>query len=76
MSDLGALHYFLGITAHRSPRDIFLSQEKYAAEILERAKMTQCNPCATPIEVRSKLSSTASDLVADPTLYRSLTGAL
>lgn len=76
MTDLGTLHYFLGVSARRSATGLFLCQSKFAAEILERAKMTACNPCATPIEARSKLSSTDGPPVSDPSLYRSLVGAL
>lgn len=76
MIDLGALHYFLGVAAHRTSSGIFLSQAKYAAEILECAKMTNCNSCSTRIEAQSKLSTHNGPPVADPTLYRSLAGAL
>ncbi|GKC27477.1 ribonuclease H-like domain-containing protein, partial [Tanacetum coccineum] len=39
MTDLGSLNYFLGISAQRSATDLFLSQLKFAEEILERAHM-------------------------------------
>ncbi|KAK1684732.1 hypothetical protein QYE76_045580 [Lolium multiflorum] len=38
--------------------------------------MIQCNPIPTPIDTKSKLSAQDGDRVADPTLYRSLAGAL
>ena len=38
--------------------------------------MSSCNPCQTPIEVHSKLSAQDGPPVADPTLHRSLVGAL
>ncbi|GJZ16524.1 ribonuclease H-like domain-containing protein [Tanacetum coccineum] len=44
-------------------------------EILERAHMQNCNPCWTPVDTESKLGSNG-DPVSDPTLYRSLAGAL
>ncbi|GKD21942.1 ribonuclease H-like domain-containing protein [Tanacetum coccineum] len=44
-------------------------------EILERAHMQNCNSCRTPVDTESKLGSDG-DLVSDPTLYRSLVGAL
>ncbi|GJR71363.1 ribonuclease H-like domain-containing protein [Tanacetum coccineum] len=44
-------------------------------EILERAHMQHCNPCKTPVDTESKLGSDG-DPVSDPTLYRSLAGAL
>ncbi|GKE86321.1 ribonuclease H-like domain-containing protein [Tanacetum coccineum] len=75
MTDLGPLNYFLGISATRTTSGIFLSQTKYAIEILERAQMLNCNPCMTPVDIEKKLGHEGS-LVTDPTLYRSLAGAL
>ncbi|GJS97884.1 ribonuclease H-like domain-containing protein [Tanacetum coccineum] len=43
MTDLGALNYFLGISVTRDSSGMFLSQRKYAMEILERAHMVGCN---------------------------------
>ncbi|GJX11376.1 ribonuclease H-like domain-containing protein [Tanacetum coccineum] len=75
MTDLGSLNYFLGIFAQRSKSGLFLSQSKFAAEILERAHMQHCNPWKTPVDIESKLGSDG-DPISDPTLYRSLAGAL
>ncbi|KAK1677814.1 hypothetical protein QYE76_038662 [Lolium multiflorum] len=76
MSDLGDVHHFLGVNVQRTPRGLFLSQQQYALEILERANMTNCNPISTPIDTKCKLSGTDGKLFADPSLYRSLAGAL
>ncbi|GKB97909.1 ribonuclease H-like domain-containing protein, partial [Tanacetum coccineum] len=57
MTDLGSLNYFLGISAQRSASGLFLSQSKFAEEILERAHMQNCNPCRTPVDTESKLGS-------------------
>ncbi|XP_071689056.1 uncharacterized mitochondrial protein AtMg00810-like [Rutidosis leptorrhynchoides] len=54
----------------------FLNQSKYAKEILDRAGMSNCKPCNTPVEAKSKLSSHIGNPYADPSLYRSLAGAL
>ncbi|GJY44910.1 ribonuclease H-like domain-containing protein [Tanacetum coccineum] len=75
MTDLGSLNYFLGISAQRSTSGLFLSQSKFADKILERAHMQNYNPCRTPVDTESKLGSDG-DPVSDPTLYRSLAGAL
>ncbi|GJU70548.1 ribonuclease H-like domain-containing protein [Tanacetum coccineum] len=75
MTDLGPLNYFLGILVTRDSSGLFLSQKKYALEILGKAHMANCNPCRTPIDTESKLGSDG-DLVSDPTLYRSLAGSL
>nr|GEZ86059.1 copia protein [Tanacetum cinerariifolium] len=57
MTHLGFLNYFLGISAQRSKSGLFLSQSKFAEEILEWAHMQHCNPCKTPVNTESKLGS-------------------
>ena len=76
LTDFGNLYYFLGVSAQWSSTGLFLSQAQYAAEILAKANMSSCNPCQTPPEVHSKLSSQDGPPVADPTLYSSLASAL
>nr|GEU70832.1 hypothetical protein [Tanacetum cinerariifolium] len=71
MTDLGALNYFLGILVTRDSSGIFLSQRKYAMEILEHARRVGYNPSRTPIDTESKLGDGGTPVV-DPTLYRSL----
>ncbi|KAI3750451.1 hypothetical protein L2E82_21088 [Cichorium intybus] len=75
MTDLGSLNYFLGIAVTRDRQGMFLSQQKYAIEILERATMLNCKPARTPADTSAKFDGTGPP-VADPTLYRSLAGAL
>ncbi|GKE01336.1 ribonuclease H-like domain-containing protein [Tanacetum coccineum] len=55
MTDLGALNYFLGISADRTSTCLFLSQRKYVLQLLERAHMVHCNPSRTPVDTESKL---------------------
>ena len=50
MKDLGLLHYFLSIDVSCTSSGIFLSQNKYAADILERAGMIDCKLGSTPID--------------------------
>ncbi|GJZ06737.1 ribonuclease H-like domain-containing protein [Tanacetum coccineum] len=75
MTNLGPLNYFLGVSVTRNRSGMFLSQQKYASEVLERAGMLTCNPCRTPVDTYYKLSADG-DHVSDPTLYRSLAGEL
>nr|GEW48365.1 cytokinin riboside 5'-monophosphate phosphoribohydrolase LOG5-like [Tanacetum cinerariifolium] len=75
MTDLEALNYFLGISADRTLTNLFLSQKKYALQLLERAHMVTCNPSWTPVDTESKLGPKGI-LVQDPTLYHSLAGGL
>ncbi|RVW66052.1 Retrovirus-related Pol polyprotein from transposon RE1 [Vitis vinifera] len=50
MKDLGPLKYFLGIEVSRSSEGIFLSQRKYALDLLQETGMSGCQPVNTPIE--------------------------
>lgn len=51
MKDLSPLHYFLGIEVQSSSSSLFLSQTKYACDLLNRATMLECNPVLTPMVV-------------------------
>jgi hypothetical protein len=76
MKDLGPLSYFLGISVTRHSGGLFLSQKKYAKEIIERAGMSSSNPSPTPVDTKAKLSISSGNPYHDPTEYRSLAGAL
>ena len=76
MKDLGQLHQFLGVTVEPRPSGLLLHQRQYALDILERAGMTDCKPCSTPVDTQAKLSADLGYPVANPIAYRSLAGAL
>nr|GEV09290.1 G-type lectin S-receptor-like serine/threonine-protein kinase At4g27290 [Tanacetum cinerariifolium] len=75
MTDLGALNYFLGISVTRDSTGMFISQKKYALELLHRDHMANCNTTRTRVDTESKLGSDG-DPISDPALYRSLAGGL
>lgn len=76
MLDLGKIHHFLVIKADYNDRGMFLSQTSYAKEIIQRENMTEFKPIATPVEVKSELSTETEECVKNPTEYRSLARAL
>jgi hypothetical protein len=76
MTDMGSLHYFLGIAVTRDSSGMHLSQAKYTSEILDNAGMTACKSATTPVDMSPKLSASAGTPVADPTKYQSLARAL
>ena len=76
MKDLGPLSYFLGIALTRHASGLFLSQKKYAEEIMKRASMSPCKPTPTLVNTKAKLSATCSSPYEDPSHYRSPVGDL
>lgn len=76
MSDLGLLSYYLGLEVNQSAEGISIVQSSYAAKLLERSGMAGCNPCATPMETRLKLSKASESPLVDATEYRSIVGGL
>nr|KYP69546.1 Retrovirus-related Pol polyprotein from transposon TNT 1-94 [Cajanus cajan] len=76
MTDLGLMKYFLGLEVKQSNEGIFISQERYALEILKKFKMEDCNPVSTPMEPGTKISKFDGGERADSGRYRSLVGSL
>ncbi|KAL6346966.1 hypothetical protein AAG906_006026 [Vitis piasezkii] len=68
MKDLGSLHYFLSVEVQHNSQGLFLSQTKYALDLLQRADMIKAKPISTPFVVGQHLSTTGK-LFSDPALF-------
>uniref|UniRef100_A0A2N9HWT0 Reverse transcriptase Ty1/copia-type domain-containing protein n=1 Tax=Fagus sylvatica TaxID=28930 RepID=A0A2N9HWT0_FAGSY len=75
MKDLGPLHYFLSIEVLPFSGGLFLSQQKYARDLIARSSMSGCNPIGTPLAQKHNLRRDDPFLV-DATNYHSIVGAL
>ncbi|GJW57947.1 uncharacterized mitochondrial protein-like protein [Tanacetum coccineum] len=75
IKDLGDLSYFLGLEVSYTNDGLFLSQAKYATDVLTRAALLDSKPVSTPLAA-NEVFVTGGSLFANPTLYRSLVGAL
>ncbi|BBH08832.1 hypothetical protein Prudu_021148 [Prunus dulcis] len=62
--------------SYNSSGDIFVSQTKYAKDLLHKAGMSSCRACATPCKPHTQVLQTDGEPLADPTMFRSLVGAL
>ena len=74
MSDLGHLHYSLGLQVLQTKEGIFISHSKYACDLLRRFHMEDCKP--TPFQSGVKLSATCTSPEVDVTLYHQLVVSL
>ena len=76
MSDLGLLHYFLGMEIYQDDDGVFISQKNYAEKVLKKFRMFGCKSVATPLVCNEKLVKEDGEKKVDETLYRSLVGNL
>nr|KYP56497.1 Retrovirus-related Pol polyprotein from transposon TNT 1-94 [Cajanus cajan] len=77
LKQLGQLDYFLGIKIKHLPdKSLLMTQSKYIQDLLHKTSMAEAHPISSPMLSGCKLSKTGADLFHDPTLYRSVVGAL
>jgi hypothetical protein len=76
MKDLGTLSYFLSLEVTSSSDGYYLSQAKYASDLLSKAGLTDSKTASTPLEFNVKLNTTDGEPLSDATLYRQLVGSL
>ena len=54
----------------------FPSHKKYAKELLEKFRMSNCNPVNTPVATGLRLTKEGEGRDINPTLFKSLIGSL
>jgi hypothetical protein len=69
MKDLGLLHYFLGLEIWQRDGELFVSQGKYAREILGKFHMEGCKPMDMPLLGNWKKEDTTFGEVVDAIVY-------
>ncbi|GJS14470.1 retrovirus-related pol polyprotein from transposon TNT 1-94 [Tanacetum coccineum] len=65
-----------GLHIHQSPKGIFISQAKYALEILKKHGIEKCDIVGTPMATKPKLDADLSGKLVDQTDYHSKIGSL
>ena len=78
MKDLGHLSYFLGLEISYSTNGLYITQAKYASDLLSRAGLTDSKTVDTPVELNAHLtpSGGGGEPLSNPSLYRRLVGSL
>jgi hypothetical protein len=72
MSDIGLMHYFLGMEVWQEEGHIFIGKGKYVADILSRFQMEDYIPMSTPMVTNWKTLSASDSQLVDATIYRYL----
>eukprot|EP00253_Pinus_taeda_P031742 PITA_31742 len=67
MKDMGLMHYFLGMEVWQKDGELFVSQGKYANEILKRFHMEKCKSMQTPIADLCYAVNRLSQAMVQPT---------
>ncbi|GJX16072.1 putative ribonuclease H-like domain-containing protein [Tanacetum coccineum] len=76
MSSMGELTLFLGLQVKQKEDGIFISQDKYVAEILKKFDFVSVKTASTPIETQKPLVKDEEASDVDVHLYRSMIGSL
>ncbi|KAK0593785.1 hypothetical protein LWI29_021976 [Acer saccharum] len=76
MSLVGELSYFLGLQIRQMHDGIFITQAKYAKNLVKKFGLEKAKHCDTPMSTTLKLSKDASGKSVEQTLYRGMIGSL
>ncbi|RVW71923.1 Retrovirus-related Pol polyprotein from transposon TNT 1-94 [Vitis vinifera] len=76
MKDLGHLSYFLGLEITHSTNGLYITQAKYASDLLSQAGLTDSKTVDTPVELNAHLTPSRGKPLSNPSLYRRLVGSL
>jgi Reverse transcriptase (RNA-dependent DNA polymerase) len=75
IKDLGNLKYFLGIEIARSNKGLFLSQRKYALDLLKETGKLGAKPASIPMNFSQK-NTTNNESLEDVGMFQRLVGKL
>ena len=76
MTDLGKMKFFLGVEVVQNDEGIYLSQRKYALEVLERFGLEKANSVRNPMIPGMKLMRNEDGEQVNVTQYKQMVGSL
>nr|GFC78899.1 hypothetical protein [Tanacetum cinerariifolium] len=76
MSAMGELNFFLGLQVQQKEDGIFLSQDKYIGDILNKFRYSDVRSANTPMDKENPWGKDKSEKDVDLHLYRSMIGSL
>ena len=76
IKELGKMKYFLSIEVAYSTQGIFISQQKYVTDLLEKTGKIGCKPVSTLMDLNHKLGEAKEEPMVDKRMYHRLVGRL
>ena len=76
MKDLGHLSHFLSLEITHSTDGLYITQAKYAFELLSRAELIDSKTVNTLVKLNAHLTPSRGKPLSNPSLYRCLVGSL
>nr|GFA02172.1 reverse transcriptase domain-containing protein [Tanacetum cinerariifolium] len=76
ISSIGELTFFLGLQVKQTQDKIFISQDKYVAEILKKYGFSEVKNASTPMKTQKPLLKDEDGEEVDVHMYRSMIGSL
>ena len=76
MKDLGHLSYLLGLEITHSTNGLYITQAKYASDLLSRVGLTDNKTFDTLVEFNAHLTPSGGKPLSNPSLYKRLVGSL
>jgi len=78
MKDLGHLSYFLGLEITHSTDGLYITQAKYASDLLSQAGLTDSKTVDTPVKLNAHLTPPGGGgkPLSNPSLYKRLVDSL
>ena len=70
------MNYFLGVEVCWQGSSLHISQTKYIKDLLNRVGLADCKPIVTPMTTSHTLFVFDGSILADPSQYRNIVGAL
>lgn len=76
MKDLGDVSYFLGLEINRSEAGFFVSQKKYALDLIASCGLSDATALKLPMDVHLRLSHTDGEYLQNSHPYQRIMGKL
>ena len=73
---VGELTYFLGLQVRQEKHGMFITQAKYAKNLIKKFGLDTSRSVKTPCPTHIKLTKDETGVPVDPSLYRSMIGSL